>query len=430
MAKRRQVTAVIPYEPRCQFHDYHERTQRWAFLLAHRRAGKTVATVNDIIARAWAQPNGRYAYIAPFFVQAKDIAWAYAKRYAHPLLAYGGKVNESELSIELPNKSSLRLYGAENGERLRGLGFDGVVLDEYAQFPAWLWGEVILPTLTDRGGWATFIGTAEGRMNDFYRKNLIAKESAEWFYGVLRASETGIIAPHELDMMRAQMTADEYAQEMECSFDAAIRGAIYASEIAAMHESGRVSQVPWTRSLPVHTFWDLGVGDATAIGFVQQVGAQIHAIDYYEASGEGLQHYAKVLQDRGYTYGKHFAPHDIQVRELGAGGRSRFDTAAALGINFDVAPRTTLEDGIHAARMLLPRMWFDSTKCQRWLDALSTYRWAENKALDEFKATPVHDWSSHAADMTRYLAVSLEEVRPRQKPSQQRGLAMSGGWMR
>lgn len=426
----RQVTVEIPYAPRPQFLPYHQRSERWAFLLSHRRAGKTVATVNDVIRRAWGKPEGRYAYIAPFHVQAKDIAWIYVKRFAAPLLAYGGKTNESELSIELPNRAAIRLYGAENGERMRGIGLDGVVLDEYADFPAHLWGEVILPTLSDRRGWATFIGTPHGRMNDFYRKHEEARLSPEWFYAVMKASETHLIPDDELTAIRSQMTSDQFQQEMECSFDAAIKGAIYADELSAARDQGRVGPVPYVPSLPVHTFWDLGVGDATAIGFVQQVGAQVHAIDYYEASGEGLQHYAKVLQDRNYVYGKHFAPHDIQVRELGAGGRSRFDTAASLGIRFELAPNTSLEDGIHAARMLLPRMWIDERKCARWLDGLANYRWAENKALGELKATPVHDWASHPADMTRYLAVSLEEVRPKRKPERRGYIEGAGGWMR
>ena len=199
----RQVTVEIPYAPRSQFVEYHKRRQRWAFLLSHRRAGKTVATVNDVIRRAWQKADGRYAYLAPYFVQAKDIAWVYLKRFAAPLLAYGGKTNESELSIELPNRSAIRLYGAENGERLRGIGLDGVVLDEYADFPSHLWGEVILPTLADRQGWATFIGTPHGRMNDFYRKHEEAKSSPEWFYAVMRASDTGLIPVEELASIRS-----------------------------------------------------------------------------------------------------------------------------------------------------------------------------------------------------------------------------------
>jgi phage terminase large subunit len=279
-------------------------------MLCHRRAGKTVATVNDLLARALQTP-GRYAYIAPYHVQAKDIAWQYVKKYASPAVAVGGKVNEGELSVALPNGSTIRLYGAENGERLRGIGLHGVVMDEYADFPPHLWGEVILPTLADHQGWATFIGTPKGRQNDFYRVSLKAK-AADWFCAEMRADQTGILAADELALQRSQMTTDQYAQEYLCSFDAAIKGAIYADELAKAREQGRVTRIPLDPSLPVHTWWDLGVGDATAIGFVQITpGGEVRAVDYYEASGEGLPHYVAVLHRKGYVYGKHIAPHDI-----------------------------------------------------------------------------------------------------------------------
>ena len=180
------VVVEIPYRPRQQFTSYHERSQRWAFLLAHRRAGKTVATVNDILARAVRDGirDASYAYMAPYHVQAKDIAWLYLKKYTAPLLRFGGKINESELSITLPSSQSIRLYGAENGERVRGKGFAGLVCDEYQDFPPHLWGEVLLPTLADSQGWATIIGTAKGRMNDFYRKRQEA-QGPGWYLSLI-----------------------------------------------------------------------------------------------------------------------------------------------------------------------------------------------------------------------------------------------------
>jgi hypothetical protein len=175
--------------------------------------------------------------------------------------------------------------------------------------------------------------------------------------------------------------------------------------------------------LPVHTFWDLGVGDSTCIWFVQQVRDEVRVIDYYEASGEGLPHYAQVLQARGYTYGRHWAPHDIQVRELGS-GRSRVEVAASLGIRFDVTPNIGIDDGIHALRMLFGRLWFDAERCKVGIEALANYRWEYNEKMGEFKPRPVHDWSSHAADAARYMAVALREELPKAKP-----VDYSGGWM-
>ena len=168
--------------------------------------------------------------------------------------------------------------------------------------------------------------------------------------------------------------------------------------------SGRLT-VPSDPTLPVDTDWDLGVGDATAIWFSQSLrGGEIRLIGYYEASGEGLPHYAQVLRDRGYTYGTHWAPHDIRVRELGS-GRSRLETAASLGIRFQIAPNVPLEDGIHAVRMLLPRCWFDAINAKAGLEALQHYRRDFNARLHEFKPTPVHDWAEHGASAFRYLAV-------------------------
>jgi hypothetical protein len=140
------------------------------------------------------------------------------------------------------------------------------------------------------------------------------------------------------------------------------------------------------------------------------VGREIHAIDFYEAQGEGLPHYAGVLTSRGYLYGKHTAPHDIQVRELGS-GRSRIETAATLGIKFETAPSIGLEEGIHATRMLFPRLWFDQTRCKAGLEALAHYQREYNKRLSEYKATPVHNWASHGADALRTLGVAHRTAR-------------------
>jgi Terminase large subunit, T4likevirus-type, N-terminal len=187
-----------------------------------------------------------------------------------------------------------------------------------------------------------------------------------------------------------------------------VPGAYYAREMQTARDAGRITAVPLEPRLPVWTAWDLGVGDSTAIWFVQSSpSGQRRLIDYYEASGEGLPHYAKVLNDRGYTYGGHIAPHDIEVRELGS-GQSRLETAARLGIKFTVAPRLSFEDGINASRMLIPQCWFDTDKCAVGIEALCNYRKDYNQRLGEFTARPVHDVYSHGSDAFRYLAVSVD----------------------
>jgi hypothetical protein len=232
---------------------------------------------------------------------------------------------------------------------------------------------------------------------------------------------TGYIPNEELESARMDMTRDEYEQEWACSFEAAVKGAIFAQELSKAREDGRITSIAVDSALPVDTDWDLGIGDATAIWFSQSTrGGEVRLIDYYEASGEGFPHYAQVLQRKGYNYGKHWAPHDIQVRELGS-GRSRLEVAAAHGIKFEMTPRLShaaageVEEGIHAVRMLFGRMWFDETRCKAGIEALTNYRRDYNERLEEFKATPVHDWSSHAADALRGLAVRHQIPRDKKK---------------
>lgn len=212
-----------------------------------------------------------------------------------------------------------------------------------------------------------------------------------------------------------------------------VGGAIYVDSINVARTERRITAVPHDPTLRVDTCWDLGIGDSTAIWFLQTVGREVRLIDYYECSGEGLPHYAEVLDKRGYLYGKHWAPHDIQVRELGS-GRSRIETAATLGLKFEVVPMLGVEDGIHAVRMLFPRLWIDERKCAAGIEALSRYRRTYNSKLGEYTSTPVHDWSSHCADALRYLAVSHKPERIKTSTERQvitigSGSGPSQSWM-
>jgi hypothetical protein len=204
----RQVT--IPYAPRRAFLDYHNRTQRFSIGVAHRRCGKTVACINDLIKQALTldKPRGRFAYVAPYYNQAKDVAWAYLKQYAQPVM--DGPPNESELRVSLLGGHQIRLYGADNPDRLRGIYLDGVVLDENADMHPSLWGEVIRPLLADRMGTATFIGTPKGR-NAFFEMFDRAKRDPDWHTFFLPASETGILPDSELRAAAREMTPEQYA---------------------------------------------------------------------------------------------------------------------------------------------------------------------------------------------------------------------------
>lgn len=409
MGRHERIQVVIPYAPRAQFLPFHQRKQRWACVVAHRRAGKTVACINELIRGALTsqRENPRFAYVAPLYTQAKDVAWTYVKQFTAGLP--GVETNESELRVDLPNGGRVRLYGAENYDRLRGIYLDGVILDEYADMDPRVWPEVIRPALSDREGWATFIGTPKGE-NGFYDVMQRAKaEPEDWFSVTLRASETGIVAERELDDARKMMTPEQFEQEYECSFEAAIVGAYYGRDMAQAERDKRVRTVPWEPSLPVYTAWDLGLDDATAIWFAQIVSSEIRLIDYYETNNTPLTEIARVLRnDKPYMYGEHYLPHDAEIRELMT-AKSRKESLEALGIRpITIAARQNVEEGINAVRQMLPKCLFDENKCALGIKGLKQYRREWDDKLKTFRLKPLHDWTSHGADAFRYLAMCLK----------------------
>lgn len=402
-----EQVVTIPYTPRSQLLPFHNRTERFACLVAHRRFGKTVGCINDLQkgALTCTRERPRFAYLAPYLKQAKTVAWDYLLHYSSSIP--GISVNHSELRVDYPNGGQVRLYGADNADGMRGIYLDGVVLDEPADMDPRVWPEIIRPALSDRQGWAAFIGTPKGK-NAFWDVREQARKSPDWFYAEFRASNTLILPQTELDAAKLDMTEDQYNQEYECSFDAAILGAYYGKLLVKAQEDKRIGKVPWEPKLPVHTAWDLGIGDSTAIWFAQQVGMECRIIDYYESSGVGLEHYVKVLKEKPYVYGDHILPHDVEVADLST-GRTRLQFLASLGLYGRVLQRDSVEDGISAARNLLPQCWFDETKCERGLEALRQYRAEYDEKLKTLKSRPLHDWTSHAADAFRYLARGLPD---------------------
>ncbi len=404
-----QAVIVIPYAPRPLQLAIHEQldAHRFGVVVCHRRFGKTVLAVNHLQKGALTcdKERPRFGYIAPTYRQAKAIAWDYAKHYARPIP--GVSFNESELRVDLPNGGQIRLFGADNPDALRGIYLDGVVLDEFGLMQGKVWSEVLRPALADRMGWALFIGTPNGK-NAFWEMRDFAATQPGWFLAEHKASETGVIAQTELESSRQTMSADAYEQEYECSFEASVRGAVFAREFAYLRENGRIKDLPWEPSIPVNTAWDLGMGDSTAIWCLQLHNNEVRVIDYYESSGEALGHYVNWLRSLPYTWGRHILPHDAQVRELGT-GRSRVEILAGLGVRATVCKQFSLDDGLEAARLFLKRCWFDQARCKQGLEALQNYRRDENTRTGELRAEPVHDWASHGADAFRYAALGLKE---------------------
>ena len=392
---------VIPYEPRPVQEKIHNELKRFIVICCHRRFGKTVFAINHLIMTACEKQEARLAYIAPTYRQGKAVAYDYLKEYTDPLMKLGGKRHETELKVDLWNKSRIQIFGADNPDSLRGLGFDGVVLDEYALMSPRVWTEVVRPAVSDKLGYVIFIGTPMGH-NQFWDVYDLAKRRGEdWYAQLYRASETEVIPPEELEEARLTMPSDQYEQEFECSFQAAVSGAYYGKQIQQAEKDNRICDVDYDPSVDVETWWDLGIGDSTSIWFAQRTGDEIRLIDYYETSGESLAHYVNVLSDKGYNYGRHVAPHDITTRELGT-GKSRLEVAYELGLDFEVCPRLEVDHGIEAVRNNLDNCWFDKNRCKYGIDCLRQYRKQFDDRMQTFKNKPLHDWASHGADAFRY----------------------------
>ena len=417
----------IPYKPRELQAEMHTSVKRWNVLVMHRRFGKTVWAVNHLIKYALTceLPRPRVAFIAPTFTQAKRIAWDYVKYYASVIP--GVSFNETELRVDFPKGGRLMLLSAENPDSLRGIYLDLCVFDEFGMQNPRVWGEVVRPALSDREGAAVFLGTPAGH-NHFFdlleqAKSETANGSDQWYHKVVKASESNLVKAEEREAAQAQMTPEQYEQEYECSFTAAIIGAYYAKLLVDAEDSGRVTRTPYDPAYPVHTAWDLGINDSTAIWFAQVFrGGAVNIIDYYDSSGVGLDHYADILKQKDYHYGDHLAPHDIEVRELGS-GKSRLETAYSLGIRFRVIPKMKVADGINAARLLIPKCCFDRDRCADGLEMLRQYRqdWDDKRKV--FRDHPRHDYTSHCADAFRYLAVGLENRASVGRPTQQTALS-------
>jgi len=407
----------LDYKPRDVFEDFHERNQRWAVIVAHRRCGKTVACINDLIYRALIEnkENGRYFYISPYLAQSKSIAWDYLVRYSQPVLS---KSNQSELWVELINGSRIRLFGADNENALRGNYCDGIVLDEYADIRPRVWGEIIRPLLADRNGlnghktWAVFIGTPKGH-NAFYDIYHNATKDSDWYVKVLRASQTGLLEKSELDDAAKMMTQDQYLQEFECDFESAILGAFYGKEMRQLTDQGRIREVEYDPMFPVHTAWDLGYSDDTAIWWFQVVHGEIRMLDYHSSNGQPVAFYAGIIQsrekERGYVYGTHYLPHDARAKTLASNKSIIEQLSDKIPLKYlKIVPSLSLQDGIQATRLALTRAWFDH-KCEDGIECLRQYQREYDEDKKVFRDKPRHDWTSHGADAFRMLSIAWKE---------------------
>ena len=332
---------------------------------------------------------------------------------------------EQDMLIKFRNGSTWQVVGSDNWNSLIGSPPVGIVYSEYAMSDPNAWS-FLRPILAENGGWAIFNSTPRGR-NHFHGLVELGKTEPGWFSETLTVKDTKAMTDEQVETERRQIAAERgdeeadnlVAQEYFCSFDAAIPGSYYGKQIAKMEEQGRILDLPADPRLPVITAWDLGVGDSTAIWFVQQNREEIRVIDYYEASGVGADHYARVLKAKDYAYEFHILPFDADDREWGNNASSRVDVLKSLGVRpLKIQPRASVDDGINAVRVLLGRCRFDREKTSRGVAALRQYQRTWDDRLKQFSLKPLHDWSSHSSDAFRYLAQGLKDVRPQlQRPA-------------
>jgi hypothetical protein len=413
---------TIPYKPREPQKLIHEAMDEHRFVVgvAHRRMGKTVAALNQIIKAALEnnQQAPRYAYIAPTYSQAKRVAWDYLTHFVRPLDAVA---NIAELRVDFLGRR-IQLYGSDNPDSLRGQYFDGVVLDEIGDQNPKIWNEIIRPALADRKGWCLFIGTPKGN-NHF--KELFDRASKEpgWSALQFKASETKIIDVEELDAARKEMGDDKYNQEFECSFNAAVEGSYYGKLINDLEEKGRMCDITRDDLCQTYVAWDLGMGDSTAMWVAQNAGQETRLLDYVENHGQGLDWYVNWLKENNWHQAEQLLPHDVEVRELGT-GKSRLEVLREAGLNVKVLPRLSVDDGIQSVRRLLPRCWFNMPKVKQGLDCVRNYRREYDEKRNVFYDKPLHDWASHGSDAFRYLALGMEQTNTWAQP-----LKINANWI-
>ena len=378
---------------------------RFTVVVAHRRMGKTVSAINQLVHSALLcdKPSPRLAYIAPTYAQCKRIAWDYLLQYTRPL---GAIANIAELRVDFMGRR-ISLYGADNPDSLRGIYLDGVVIDEIGDINPTIFSEVVRPALADRLGWAMFIGTPKGNNHFKDLRDRADTGDDQWSLLEFKASETNLLDATELASAKNEMGDDKYQQEFECSFNAAVEGSYYGQLINDLEVKNQVTTIPREALSKTYCAWDLGISDSTAIWVAQVVGKEIRLVDFYENHSQGLDTYVTWLRDNGWSDATQLLPHDVVVRELGT-GKSRQEMLEEAGLEITVVKKLPVADGIQAVRRLLPRCWFDKN-VKQGLDALRNYRRNYDEKRNVFFDTPLHDWCSHASDAFRYLAVGLDE---------------------
>jgi hypothetical protein len=320
--------------------------------------------------------------------------------------------SESELKISMVGDRTLYCLGSDNPDSLRGMYLDGAVMDEYALFRPSVYTTIIRPALSDRQGWGVFASTPRGK-NGFHKIYKTATlQSNQYFSLLLPASSSGIIPPSELALLRNDMDEDEYAQEYECSFDAALKGAIYSNEVNELFLTHRIQPSLYDPNLPTHVVFDLGFTDATVAIFWQEhpQSPKIRIVAVEATQGKDIFHHIDILNTRSQQIqlGEVYLPHDAKARNLQT-GRSIVEQFLENGIRPSMVPAHKVRDRIAAARKLFPEIAIEQNDptegCDDLIEGLKAYQreWDENLLM--FADKPLHNWASDYADAFGYLCV-------------------------
>lgn len=405
---RRQVT--LPFTPRAWQRPLLDDPAKRIVAVVHRRAGKSTCLIWKGLKAALTttKPLPRVVDILPY-----SIMWSRTGLWDQLVAAAqhipGAEIRKSNMSVQFANGGTFQCGGADNQDSWRGGYSDLCILDEYDDMPMSMVPLIVEPMLADRDGTLIRSGTPKGKnlLKEAYDRARHAKDYSSY---LLDYTKTQALSDTAIERLKAEMSDEEFAQELLCSFESPNSGSYYGKLMQEAEDEGRITNVPHEPTLKVTTAWDLGVDDSTAIWFLQTLrSGEWRCIDYLEDSGEGLDHYVRLLKQRGYTYDRHILPHDAQVRELGS-GKSRTETLHSLGLKPTRIIRShSVADGINAVRMVLPRCWFDAYKCALGIKALRGYRREWNEKAETWRSNPVHDHASHGADAMRYLALGVRE---------------------
>ena len=397
----------------------------------HRRAGKDRTALALTSKAAWLTP-GVYWHLFPELNQGRKILWDGRDRDGKPFLdafpeAIIKRRLDQEMKIELKNGSIWQIVGVDNANALVGANPRGIVLSEWSLIDPFAW-DLLRPILRENGGWAIFIFTPRGK-NHAFRMFTKAKVDASWFVSVKTIADTArdskgengspVLTMEDIEQERREgMSEEMIQQEYFCSFSGSLVGAYYADQMARAEQDGRIGIRPWEPRVECYTSWDLGVSDACSVGVFQSLGNEQRCIDYYEDRGKGMTGAMKWLKEKPYIYAPmgHLGPHDIKTREIST-AQSRMGFAYEHGFSFTAVPKLPIDEGIDLVRRTMPTMSFDAVKCARLIDALRAYRKEWDEKNQEFKKQPLHDWSSHAADMMRTRAVGFRPQSRAPRPS-------------